>query len=495
MSVVSARTRLGLEILAGALLLGIGGDALLRAMPWGLNALLCALALVACGAWLVQRNRLTVTRDAPWLAAAALLIASNFVARASVTLHALDVIGLGVVLALACLSLRGVALRGRQVWHYARAAIEAAVTACVGVFPLVGADVTWSELPRGGRFAHARSALLGGAVAFPLLVVFGSLFASADAVFRDLVANLIAIDVGALLSHTLLIGCFAVLAAGYFWGALLRTRAGAPLPDRRGASLGVGPVATALGLVDLLFVIFVAVQVRYLFGGAALVASATGLTYAEYARQGFFQLVTASAMVLPLLVGADWLVRHESREHQRTFRQLALVLLVLLGAVMASALERMRLYVGAFGLSEIRLYATVFMLYLAGVSAWFAWTTLRGRRRRFAFGALVQGFALLGGLHLANPDALIVRTNLARPASERAFDGGYAASLSADAVPALLDAFPRLDVAARCSVAAGLLAERRRLERDDWRSWNVSRARARRLLRGEWIRMRPAACS
>ncbi len=88
-----------------------------------------------------------------------------------------------------------------------------------------------------------------------------------------------------------------------------------------------------------------------------------------------------------------------------------------------------------YGLSEDRLYATAFMLYLAGLFGWLAWTTLRGARRRFAFGGLVQGFAMLGVLHLVNPDVLIVRTNLARPAAERPFDGWYAASLSADVVP------------------------------------------------------------
>ncbi|PYP95352.1 MAG: hypothetical protein DMD34_06765, partial [Gemmatimonadetes bacterium] len=217
-------------------------------------------------------------------------------------------------------------------------------------------------------------------------------------------------------------------------------------------------------------------------------------TYAEYARRGFFELTTVSGLVLPLLAGADWLVRNEPREHQRTFRQLAVVLLLLLALVMASALARMRLYVNAFGLSEDRVYATAFMLYLAGVFAWFAWTTLRGQRRRFALGALVQGFAMLGALHLANPDALIVRTNLARPGSERPFDGWYAASLSADAVPLLAASLPGLDARAQCPVASGLLAQRDRLERGDWRNWNFARARARRLLNEQQDRLRAIPC-
>ncbi len=458
MTALSGRTRLGLEILGAGAALGIVGDGLLRAMPWGLNALLCTTGLVTAAVWLVRRHRVAVSADAPWLGAAALLVASNFVARDSGTLHAFDAIGLTIVLAVSFLSIQGVGLRGRQAWHYVRAGFDAAVSAWIGVFPLVGRDVTWSELPRGGPLRQVRAAALGGALAFPLLVVFGGLFSSADAVFHDVVTDLFAIDFGSVLGHLALFGVFTALTAGYLRGALLRAAPSRSLTEGDSRlSLGIIPVATALGLVDLLFLMFVVIQLRYLFGGADLIATATGLTYAEYARRGFFELVTASGLVLPVLAGADWSVRHESHEHQRTFRQLAVVLLLLLAVVMASALARMRLYVGAFG-------------------------------------ALVQGFAVLGGLHLVNPDAFIVRTNLARPPAERSFDGWYAASLSADAVPWLLQALPRLDRGAQCSVAAGLREQLTRLERDDWRSWNFARARARRLLQAHRDGLRTDRC-
>src|SRR5438105_15403105 len=340
---------------------------------------------------------------------------------------------------------------------------------------------------------QVRGAALGAALALPLLVVFGGLFTSADSVVATVVAGAFDVEFGDRLSHVVLFAVLGALVAGYFRGALIHSLVPAA-EGESGLSVGIIPVATALGLVDLLFLVFVVIQLRYLFGGATLVLAAAGLTYAEYARRGFFELVTASALVLPLLTGADWLLPHQPAEHPRTFRQLAIVLLLLLAVVMASALERMRLYVDAYGLSQIRLYSTAFMLYLAGVSAWFGWTTLRGQPRRFAFGALVQGFAVLGGLHLVNPDALIVRTNLARPPAERPFDGWYAASLSADAVPLLLDALPRVDRSAQCAVAAGLLKQRARLERDDWRSWNFARERARELLRDQSPRLRATLC-
>ena len=81
----------------------------------------------------------------------------------------------------------------------------------------------------------------------------------------------------------------------------------------------------------------------------------------------------------------------------------------------------MRLYTETYGLTELRLYTTAFMGWLALVFLWFVATVLRERRELFAFGALVGGFAVISAAQLANPDALIVRANAARrhPASNR----------------------------------------------------------------------------
>ena len=127
-------------------------------------------------------------------------------------------------------------------------------------------------------------------------------------------------------------------------------------PIRR--SLGAAELVVALGLVDLVFLAFVVVQLRYLFGGHALVQSRAHLTYAQYARHGFFELAAVAVLVLPLLLGADGLFRRTRPSHERLFRLLAGVLLLLLAVVMASALQRMRLYEHEYGLTELRIYVT-----------------------------------------------------------------------------------------------------------------------------------------
>src|SRR5919206_568124 len=122
--------------------------------------------------------------------------------------------------------------------------------------------------------------------------------------------------------------------------------------------IGIVEIGIVLALVDLLFLAFVVVQFRYLFGGRALVEARTHLTYAEYARHGFFELVVVAALVLPLLLLADWALRRERRRDHRIFAVLAATLVVLLLAVVASAFERLRLYQQVYGLTELRVYAT-----------------------------------------------------------------------------------------------------------------------------------------
>jgi hypothetical protein len=73
----------------------------------------------------------------------------------------------------------------------------------------------------------------------------------------------------------------------------------------------------------------------------------------------------------------------------------------------------MYLYQQQFGLTELRLYTTVFMVWISVVLLWFVLTVLRARRDRFAFGALLTGFAAIFAINAMNPDALIADTNLA----------------------------------------------------------------------------------
>jgi uncharacterized membrane protein YvlD (DUF360 family) len=173
-------------------------------------------------------------------------------------------------------------------------------------------------------------------------------------------------------------------------------------------------------------------------------------------------------------------------------------MVALLFVVVASALYRMRLYTGEFGLTELRFYTTAFMFWISAVLLWFVPTVLRGRRDRFAFGALVTGFAAILIINAINPDALIARTNIARLEEGKRFDAYYLTTISADAAPVLSDALPEIGDRrlspeyARVMPSGGdKIVEGPTLERElldhwdagntDWRTWNLGRWRADKL--------------
>jgi Domain of unknown function (DUF4153) len=463
---MSRGTKVGLSLAAFALVLGVLGDLLFQGQSLGLNAALWTAAFVVGLALLLRIARAPLHQGRRYMVAPLLLFAALFMWHDSPLLVATNLLAIAAAVSMS--ALRDV--RRATLTDYGTGFVGAATSTAFGGFGVLMSDIRWKEVVGGARSERVTAIARGVALGLPLLLVFGALFVAADAVFQDLVSSAIPSVNDAVVERLLIVGAIAWLAGGLLRDLLTARNEEVTFPKQR-RGIGAVEVAIALGFLNLLFLAFVVVQFRYLFGGRGLVESETSLTYAEYARHGFFELVTVAALTLPLLLVADWALR-DGAKGRRAFRWLAASLLVLLGVVMLSALQRMRLYMDEYGLTELRLYATGLILWLAVVCAWFGVTVLRGKRHAFAVGALVTGFAATFAFNVINPDALIARTNVTRPA----VDVSYLANLSDDAVPALIDRISTLPPPQRAELANELLARTPRA--GDWRSWNLSRARA-----------------
>jgi hypothetical protein len=492
-------------LLAAGIVLGVLGDALVRSPgPLGLNLSLW-VASVAVGALALHR-RAALALDRPrvtWLAIG-VAFAAGFAWRDAPPLKLLA-LGCAILgFALAAHRLTAASMRRAGVLQYVGAIVLGALHAWTGAaLALADAARTTSRADTGRApgWRSASAVARGLLIATPLVAVFGALFMSADAVFARLVSSVFRFDFEQIASHILLFSILAWLSTGYLRGFLTGTDL-PPLLWRDGAllslapkrpALGITEVATALTTLGLLFLVFVIVQFRYLFGGDALVQVTPDLTYAEYARRGFFELVLASVLVVPVLLAADWLLDRRSRRDVLVFRALASVQIGLVLAITASALQRLRLYHASYGLTESRFYAMVLLIWIGATLLWLTTTVLRGRRDSFAFGALASGLATVALLFVINPDAIVARTNVARMASADVpvrFDVAYATSLSADAVPVLIDALPALPNDVQCPLARHML-RRWPPDRDRAiRSWNWSAVRASAAVREHEARLR-----
>jgi Domain of unknown function (DUF4173) len=323
--------------------------------------------------------------------------------------------------------------------------------------------------PRGSA-PVLRGAALGGLVVVP----FGALFWSADAVFAELGRGVPLPALGSLPGRALAFGVVFAAAGGLALAARKTIRP-PKVPVRR--NLAFWEWVLPLALLDALFAVFVAVQVAVLFGGHEHVLRTAGLTYSEYARQGFWQLLAAAALTLTVVGGAVLFAATPRRADRLVLCLLLGVLCALTIVVLVSALSRLQLYEEAFGLTRLRLLAEAVAVWLGGLFALLLAAGLVARLRRVLAPVAIAGTGLaLLVFSLLDPDGLIAQRNVERWRDAGRIDLAYLRTLSADAAPELVSLPPSLRSSALEPLRSELAAD------EPWSSFNLSRRRARDLL-------------
>jgi hypothetical protein len=325
--------------------------------------------------------------------------------------------------------------------------------------PWLGRSVTSSRVTR----ASAPAVRTAGVTAL-LLVVFGLLFASADALFAAwLDAAVPSWSIGDTVGRAFLVVAVGGLTLTGVYVALNPPRVERlSLPEGRPVRRTfewLVPVAVVVAL----FAVFVAAQLTVMFGGHDYLRRTTGLTYATYVHQGFVQLTVATALTIVVVAVTARKAPRSSRFERLLLRSMLGALCSLTLVVVASALHRVDVYEDAYGFTRLRLLVSVFegWLGVVVVLVMVAGVGLRGRWLPRA--ALVTGAVALLALAVSNPDASIAGHNLARYLDTGKVDAAYLHGLSGDATPVLA----RNGFSVRCAA-----------NNDDWLGWNLGRARA-----------------
>ncbi len=483
---MSSHTKTGLAILRIGSVAAICADILLQDQDWGINfslcLLVCAIASEAiCRATSVERT--AAGRTLPWLVP---LFAAGFAWRGSSTLCELDLFAIAVIGVVSAVRGRAGSILSAPVTEYPLGLIRVGMQSLLGIFGLAKVDIKWDEIPQGQSSRRGWVALRGAMVATPMLLVFGALFAQADPEFRELAGKLFNWDPATVCARLAWTGVFFIGIAGALRSLLIANWQSSEEKSYDYLKLGCGEGIVALALVNALFFAFVTVQVRFLFGGEHAMHQVAGMGYKDYARGGFFELLWVTALVLPALLLLDWAKQAPTPGQKATITALNVSLIALLFVIMASAIQRLNLYIAQCGLTELRLYSSIFMGWLAILFCWYIATVLTGRRDRFAIGAVVSGLAVIAGMHVANPAQIIVRADFARIRAGHPMDARYFVDLGADAVPDLVANLATIQKPdQRSDVASRLLEQWGTPAKGDWRSWNYAEAVARAAVQGQ----------
>ena len=279
--------------------------------------------------------------------------------------------------------------------------------------------------------------LIGIVITLPLFAVVFLLLASADAVFRDMADRILSgLDIGDwfLIAFRIV---FMFLASYCVLTYLCKKTIKEEVEDSRKWEPLIGiPVAAILSLVYLLFC---GIQVVYLFAGNMQLPE--GYTYAEYAREGFFQLLAVSILnLIMVLIGLYFFKPSKILKGILTIMSLCTLVMIISSAM------RMIIYIQYYYLTFLRILvlwslAVLFLLF-AGVIVYI----IKEKFPLFRYSMVVVTCLYLG-LSFSHPDYWIAKVNIEGSKETRSsffkgeeYDDFYfLARLNADAAPVMLD--------------------------------------------------------
>lgn len=316
-------------------------------------------------------------------------------------------------------------------WDYLCGGVNAVFGAIGSIARPFGDGNDFARLREKKENGKAREILIGIAVAIPVVLLIGGLLMSADLVFSNMIAKVFeGIRIPANLAGICFMLCFG------FISSYCGVRYTAYRKDWQDREVKILTETTAMFtvsvLVAVLYVIFCGIQIIYLFGGGGELPA--GVTYAEYARQGFFQLL----VVCILNLGAVLTMEHFFQRN-RAVDAVLTVISVCTIIMTASSGWRMILYIRAYQLTFLRV---VVLVALAVITLLMAGTICYIWNRRFplfqyGMAVVCVSYVLFAFAHV---DAGIAAYDLAQIENgNTAGDYSYLSCLSTDAAPVIAE--------------------------------------------------------
>lgn len=338
------------------------------------------------------------------------------------------------------------------------------------------------------KYQNTAQILRGILITLPILIVFLFLFSSADLVFNKYCAAIIdalfSVEIFTKLYFVIIV---ALVFIGVFYYSFQRHNEVCLADQFKTKSSNQNIIETLIlfGSINALFLAFLIVQFKYLFFGGNN-ASVQGFTYAEYARSGFFQLITIAVISFFLIRFTEKKSLQNSGEYSRAFKFMGGTLIVQVIVVMVSAFKRLALYEDAYGFTELRLYSHIFTVLLAAGFVLLLYKLLINHREdRFAFGVFLSVITTLAMINLINPDSFIAKKNIERFLSGKDLDRHYLIqNLSDDSVPEAIQAMNlSVDKSEKGFIAHALYKRQQALfANTNWQSIRLSGLKAKEVL-------------
>jgi hypothetical protein len=342
-----------------------------------------------------------------------------------------------------------------------------------------------------GKASVVSKVIIGLLLSIPLIAIVIALLSEADIVFNqwmsgvsDLLKNLNTEDLIAQLIIGLFVGTiiFSYLWSLYYKENKLPSKA---IKENIGIRKAWDPVIvlTMLTAVNVIYVVFAVIQFTYLFGGIDSLLP-QGVTYAEYAKRGFFELVAVTLINVSIMTGVINFTKNENVNTAKALKILNSFLVGFTMVMLVSASSRMSLYEETYGYTYLRVFTHAFMIF---IFVMLIATLIKVWKESFPLLKSYIVVALIAylAINYFNADVFIIKNNIRRYEANIGgkIDTDYLDCLSADAVPYMLKLLNDKNTGVSSSIRTQLESRKITLAADDdWQSFNLSEYRAKKVL-------------
>jgi hypothetical protein len=193
-----------------------------------------------------------------------------------------------------------------------------------------------------------------------------------------------------------------------------------------------------LGAVAILFGIFIMIQFQYLFSQPSTAQlqeiGIQSLTYSEYVRKGFFELLIVAGLVIGIISFVIRSLKKIGGKEKILIQTFGGMVVLETSLILWSDFQRLILYAQENGLTRARIIGFIFLVYLAYLLVVMLIELVYRMTQKQLFGVIIPVTLLvLASFTLVNIDGLIATQF--KPTVNKEIDYFYITSLSSDTYP------------------------------------------------------------
>lgn len=350
-------------------------------------------------------------------------------------------------------------------------------------------------------WSWAMRIMKGGIIAIPFLLLFATLLSSADQVFADLLKDFFKDTfgtwfedfgmtvqtigksiVGLMVAFHTMVYYFSLWNRDSFLVKLLKKNSDQAIKEMK-RSWDVIASSIFLFLLNFLFVTFVVIQIKYIFGGDANVLThGNGFTYSNYARRGFNELVIVALISYALISILNIKVYTKGMIQKVIFRGNFILLLLSSLVITYSAFARIRLYSDVYGYTQLRLLVPLGIIVIGILFLLLIISSFLPKPRKFINISTTVLLIIASTVWMFTPvDYVVAKLNELRYVNEGKIDLVYMARQSNEAIPVMLQMAQDPDYEVSDNISILLMAELEQRWKDskdqklNWQSYNFMR--------------------